>query len=382
MSSIPQRILIIRNDRIGDVVLTLPAMQTLRRALPASRITALVTDYTAPLLLDSGFVDELIIDRPRTNSQALARRLRSGRFEAALVINTSWRNCLAVWLAGIPIRVCWGVKPAGMLFGNRRLFIRRAHPPVHESRFCLSFVQRITKTPANLDRGVSLRIDPECRRHMSERIGKLVGETGPLFCVHPGNGGSAFNWPLKCYRELVLRLSAVGRVLVTGSPDERRLLSLISRDMATRRAYDVAALGDLTLRELVATISLSDTLTVSSTGPMHLAGMVGTPVVAIFSPHEAHQPLKWAPLGQGHSILTPALRPGEASKCGQSEGFARMKRIRVDDVFRATLDRLPSRSVPQPRGQVKCSCETGSGHGAPQEAGLSLMDCSADRMIG
>ena len=71
---------------------------------------------------------------------------------------------------------------------------------------------------------------------------------------------------------------------------------------------------------------------------MHIAGIVATPVVALFSPHPAHAPAKWAPLGTGHTLLVAPLEPGEDPRIPPECGEATMRRIGVDQVVEANLN--------------------------------------------
>ena len=75
-----------------------------------------------------------------------------------------------------------------------------------------------------------LEIDPPTRQRVAARIRQELGVGGPLFGVHPGYRNSAYNWPEHCYAELVCRLAKHGRVMITGSPEERpKLERIVSR---------------------------------------------------------------------------------------------------------------------------------------------------------
>ncbi len=71
---------------------------------------------------------------------------------------------------------------------------------------------------------------------------------------------------------------------------------------------------------------------------MHLAGVVGTPCVALFSPHPAHVPAKWAPLGEHHTLLVAPLAEGEDASVPREQGTELMNRISVEQVVRAALN--------------------------------------------
>lgn len=107
----------------------------------------------------------------------------------------------------------------------------------------------------------------------------------------------------------------------------------LSSELASR----VGFFTDFTLLELSAAISQQTALAVSSTGPMHLAGIVGTPVVALFSPHPAHAPAKWSPLGDRHTLLVAPMGAHEDVRVPPERGTKIMNRIRVPRVAEAML---------------------------------------------
>jgi ADP-heptose:LPS heptosyltransferase len=336
----PRRILVVRNDRLGDLVLSLPAIEAVRRRWPQAHLSAMVSGYAGPLLTGGDTVDELIVDDPRASASQLARRLAKSRFDAAVVLNHNTRSCLAVWLARVPERVCWANKPAGFLCGNRRVALRRSHPPVHESQFAMAFVERLGCPPTKLDPATlapRLHVDLMARARVAARIERELGTEGPLFGVHPFNGGSAYNWPLAHYWELIRRLAPLGRVMVTGQPSERPLLDLVRDKLPAALRARIGFFTDFTLAELVAALGQQTVLTVSSTGPMHVAAVLGTPVVALFSPHPAHVPAKWAPLGANHTLLVAPLEAGEDARVPSEHATAVMARIGVDEVLSANL---------------------------------------------
>jgi ADP-heptose:LPS heptosyltransferase len=215
--------------------------------------------------------------------------------------------------------------------------VRRSHPPIHEAEFALVFARKLG-APANLaELAPRLNIAPSTRRRIAERICRELGTAGPLFGVHPGNRNSAYNWPVAHYAELVCRLAPLARVMVTGSPQEQPILETIRRRLSEPVAGRVGFYSDLDLHELAAAIAEQTALVVSSTGPMHIAAAVGTPTVALFSPHPAHVPAKWAPLGNHHTLLIAPLEAGEDPKVPPERGEDLMSRIRVEQVLRAAL---------------------------------------------
>ena len=335
-----RRLLLVRNDRIGDLVMTLPTFEAARRALPKAHIAALVSPYAAPLLHRNAHLDEIVLDDPAEGGWALGRRLRAGRFDAAVVVNTNSRNCLAVWRARIPVRVCWAHKPAGLILATHRVRLHRSHPPVHEAEFALAFLRCLGLPAEMADLRPRLDVDPASRARAAERIRSELGVEGPLFGIAPTSGGSAYNWPLARYAELSSRLAGHGRVMVTGAARDRAALARMKSALPASVRSRVGIFTDLDLAELAGALAEADVVTASSTGPMHIAGAVGTPVVALFSPNPVHSPLKWAPFGERNVMLVPPTREDEGLDLPTSRGEAYMERISVEEVVEANLGLL------------------------------------------
>ena len=336
-SSQINRLLIIRNDRLGDLILTLPAINYARQAFPEATITALVSPRTAALLHGNSDVDSVLTDDGESTGWELGRRLKPYDFDAVAVIHSSTRNCLAVWRARIPLRVTWAHRPWSWLLGNRLIRLHRSHPPIHESDFAIAFVKRL-KNDTRIRPEVSpLSIPDETLRRMRTRLAADLGSQTPWIGVHPGSSNSAYNWPPSRYAELVRRLVDYGRVVLTGGPGEEALLASIYRSVPQRSQSHVACYHEFSLLELAAAISNLDVITVSNTGPMHLAGLVGTPVVALFSSHLFQSPKKWEPLGGRKTILQAPWPEEQAMRGPPHRAWEHMCQISVDDVVEANL---------------------------------------------
>ena len=140
MEDLPRKVLVVRNDKLGDFVLALPCFDVLRRALPAAELVALAPDYTRGVAELCPAIDRVIVDPgagvPAGRPRALARRWRDEGFDALLVLFSTARVALAGRLAGIPERVAPATKVFQLLH-NRRLFQRRSRSIKPEcSSFC------------------------------------------------------------------------------------------------------------------------------------------------------------------------------------------------------------------------------------------------------
>jgi len=237
-----------------------------------------------------------------------------------------------------------------MLLATHRVCVSRSHPPIHETRFAWEFVRALAPWAPEPRTVPRLAADAETARRIAHRVSARLGDAGPLFAVHPGNRHSAYNWPASHYGLLVRRLASHGRVVVTGTPTER---PLIERVLAAGDSPRAAPLWDMSLAELTALLRAVDVLTVSSTGPLHLAGVLGTPAVALFSAHPAQSPRKWRPLGGPCTILQARLAPGESPGVPPRRSESHMATIAIPDVLAANLRYL---SLPGRRCSTALVC--------------------------
>ena len=336
----PRRLLLIRNDRVGDLLVTIPAIEAIRQLWPTVKLTVLTSRVAAPLLQGYPAIDNVWVEKPPQSTWQLSRRLREGAFDTAIVAHTTWRNLLAVRLAGIPNRVGWGRKLPGKLFANYRLNISRSRPPVHEADFALRLVGMLQPTLPAAEYPIRLQIDDATRAQVRTRIEQQLGTSGPLFAINPSHFRGAYSWPSEQFAQLAAELTQVGRVLVTMGPMETEFAAkfgaLLPPDIRSR----VAIITDFDLRQLAAAFQLADVVTSANTGPMHLAGALQRPLVALFSAHPAQSPAKWHPLGSRNTLLQAPLLAGEAPEIPTERADEHMARITVAEVVAANLQWL------------------------------------------
>ena len=339
------RILVVRTDRIGDVLLSTPVLSVLREQHADCRIAMLVSPYAADAVEGHPALDEVIIDeqsgrhRGPTGFFRLVGDLRGRRFDAVLVLHPTARLALACRLAGIPVRIGTGYRAYGFLF-NRKVYEHRKDARKHEVEYNLAMARALFDGAG--EAAPQIHVSEAARRAVEERKRRWRVVPGdPLVLLHPGSGGSARNWPAECFAELAARLSRGGvRVVVTGSADER---DLVERVAGSLPESVIRVAGELDIRELAALLQTSTLCVTNSTGPLHVAAAVGTPAVALFCPIKPCSPTRWGPYGGDHDVLMPEVPP--CPRCIETACpyFDCMERISVDAVFAAVRGRLTAR---------------------------------------
>ena len=301
------RILVVRPDRIGDVVLSLPVLDALRHRWPGAYLAMMVRPYTRSVSDRNPCLDAVIEDDPDADHRgvmgllAQARRLRAHRFDTALTLMPTMRHAWMLFLAGIPRRIGVGRTIYQALTFTRSISRGGYTPLRHESDYCLDLARALDAR----EPGGRALIKVEDKEKLEARRILERKEGAPVIGIHPGNGRNAPNWSAERYGELAKRLQDRhdAKIVVTGSAEEGHLARSIVSVLA---GPALSLAGRLSLDELIAVIGEMDLLVSSSTGPMHLAGALGVPTVSIFCPLSARSPQRWRPLGgRGLNLLPP-----------------------------------------------------------------------------
>jgi len=295
----PQSILVCRTDRMGDVILALPAARALKLTYPDARVVFLCRQYTAPLVAMCPWLDGLItVDR---DGREVLEEIRRYGFDAAVCL---WHHPRVVRLlaqARIPLRVGSGTRIQSLRF-HRRLFEHRKFGLRNEVYYNLNIAMRlgIRGIPDPLWRW-EIPVDAATRVHaLLAELG--ISQDSKPVVLHPGSGESAREWQLTQFAGLTRHLRAQGQqVLLTGAAEEHGALEEVSR-----LAGGIPTLaGKLTIPELAALVKRSALVVANSTGPLHLANSLGTPVIGLYPLDRSMHPRRWGPLGQLDHVLTP-----------------------------------------------------------------------------
>ncbi len=300
-----RRILVIRPDRIGDVVLTTPLVRSLRQSFPESFIAMMVHPSNLPLLEGNPHINELLTDDPsganagRRGFWQQVGRLRRLSFDTGLMPFPRERHAWMMFLAGISIRIGVGHKLYQMLTLTKSVSRHKYIPLRHEADYMLDLGARIGASSRTTSPELFLaeKEKAEARGHLSS-LG--ISFRTPLLAVSPFSRSSSPNWRLATYLELIEHLLSKFEVIVNLGPHDAGQRSLFS---------NVEKKGAIVLQENlrthIAIVSQCAVLISASTGSMHIAGALGVPTVSLFCPLTACSPLLWGPLGNKAEVLLP-----------------------------------------------------------------------------
>jgi heptosyltransferase-2 len=338
----PRRILVVRTDRLGDVILTLPMVSAIRRAYPGARIAMLLRRYTGAIVEGHRDVDEILwYDGPQGPLPfgTMLLRLRRGKFDAAVAVHPRLRIAALLVLAGIALRIGSGYRFYSVLF-NRRVYEHRRDARRHELEYNMNLLRPLGIEPPDLhgEAEFGITVPPESRQRVEELLAQR-GVRPPFAVLHPGTGKSAREWPRTKIGELGARIARdMGMaVVVTGSEPERDLVREVAAGVGPS---SVPLAGVLSLKDLAALLQMATVWIGHSTGPLHLAVAVGTPVVALYPQLTAMSPRRWGPYGRRSRVHVPD-RPADCRECEHDQAgvCACMESITVDSVM-ASVDAM------------------------------------------
>ncbi len=298
------RILCVRLDNLGDVLMTTPAIRALKRrrsdgdaAEAPPHVTLLgsaagcevgrqIAEVDATLTYDAPWV---AAGRDRPLDTDIVARLAAHRFDAAVVFTCYSQSALPAamlcGLAGIPLRLAHSREnPYGLLTD----WVRDPEPEGgirHEVERQLALVAAVGASTE--DRRLSLKVAPAARLGVARLLAaRGVASDAPYIVMHPGATAPSRRWPAERFGEVAVSLSATtgSPVLVTGGPGERDLVAqvvAVASSMPGSRVVDLA--GVLSLDALIATIDGAALLVSNNSGPVHIAAARATPVVDLYA---------------------------------------------------------------------------------------------------
>jgi ADP-heptose:LPS heptosyltransferase len=329
----PDRILIIRPDGLGDLILSLPVAQSLKESFPESRIAYVVSHRASGILPSVDYVDDWIVDDDGSGSRlsllGLARRVRNDRYDTVIELKPSWRTALAGLLSGARNRIGTSRRFYSPLY-NRRVAVHRRGSGHHQTDLDLMLLR-----PLGIDVSGRLPILDVTDRGLRSAKMLLKLSNDSYIVIHPGSAGSAPNWPVENYRRLaeIILNETDYSVVVT---DRRN--SVAGFDGCLNIA------GKTDIETLAAVLKGARVFVSGSTGPLHLADAVGTRCISFFSSRQDIGPDRWGPRRNADGIIVPE-RP---CACGISERCRCLESIGPREAFNRIEERLREVNDPAP----------------------------------
>jgi lipopolysaccharide heptosyltransferase II len=306
----PRRILVRGTNWLGDAVMTTPALLRLREKFPEAQITLLTPEKLRELWTNHPAINETISFASGENVFAVAKKLRAGKFDLALVLPNSPRSALEVFLAGIPRRTGYArpwrnffltqavapradaVKMRKRSVGEIKKLIaenpesRIQNPEIpksaHQIFEYLNLAVALGANPEPL--ATQLFITPEEIESARKKFG-LDKISNPIFGLNPGaEYGPAKRWPVERFiataKEIQQKTNCIW--ILFGGKGDLAIANQIESEIQNSKLKTQNLCGKTSLRELMSLLKLCRVLLTNDTGPMHVAAALKIPIVAIF----------------------------------------------------------------------------------------------------
>ncbi len=316
------RVLISRTDRIGDLVLSTPVFEAVKRHLPDAAVMVMAHKGIIDVIGDNPFVDDVIPYDPSGKHKGLrgalqlAAELREKHIDVAVELFMSWYPSLALLLAGIRRRIGPGSRIYSPAVLTDVVKQNRRRSLYNEAAYNLMLLQPLGITDLDIQPHVYLSDNKDsCEKFLLHQGIKPFN----YFVVHPGMGGSAKNLSMEKYRELIKALIQRYRlpVVLTGSFVDHTTVNRLTAELyGDPQVKDMCCV--LSMNQLKMVLFFATAVIAPSTGPMHIAAALGRPTVALFSPIKAQSKTRWAPyLLKNVAVVEPAAACGEQESCNK-----------------------------------------------------------------
>jgi heptosyltransferase-2 len=354
---------------LGDAVMSTPALLRLREKFPDAHIALLAPEKLRELWTNHPAVNEIISFRVGEGLFSVAKKLRAGKFDLALVLPNSPRSAMEVWWAGIPQRLgC--ARPWRNFFLTKTIPTRPGHAQMHKRS--VGEIKQLVAADVNrrTDRAFTsaaaahqiheylhlvaalganpeplppqLFVTPEEIEAVKKKFG-LEKITGPILGLNPGaEYGPAKRWPVGRFiaaaKEIQQRTNCVW--LIFGGKGDVEICNRIAGAITPHasRLTPLNLAGKTSLRELMSLLKTCRVLLTNDTGPMHVAAALGTPVVVPFGSTSPELTGPGLPGDPRHRLLKSDV---PCSPCFLREcpiDFRCMNGISVERVVNAVLE--------------------------------------------
>ena len=354
-TSVPKRVLLLRLERIGDLLMVVDAVHRIRAHLPSAFIQLVVGSWNDDLAKLISGVDQIQV----LNVPWLAREDKSSSVQATIQMAWGWReqefdlainfesdirsNALLA-VSGAPRRV-------GYRTGGGEGFLTDAlnyKPTVHTADNARRLVQHIFSGERDNALATDHLLGP-LPDHVHQRADELLGPREShafLIGINVGGGRQIKQWPAERFADTASILSHEDKatIVLLGNEGDQSIGNAVVNNLSPS-VHPINLIGHTSLIELAGVLERLRLLVTGDTGPMHLAASIGTPVVSIFGPSD---PVRYAPLTSQRQIVHAELwcRPCNQIRCPPARCSAGtpdcLEKVSVPKVIKAIRDLLRS----------------------------------------
>ncbi|MCK4827650.1 lipopolysaccharide heptosyltransferase II [bacterium] len=337
-----KRILLIRTDRIGDVLLTTPAIEAVREKFPLAHIAVMVRPYAKEVVDGNPYIDEIIIydkygkHKSIMASYYFAKVLKKKNFDVAMIFHPTNRTHIITYLAAIPQRIGYDRNLPFLL--TDKIPHTKQFGKMHEIDYALGMLKPLNITDVKRKK-LYMPIKGQSENSVNSLFAaESIDANEKKVIFHPGASCASKIWPADRFATVADRLirNFNVKVIIVGGEDEKDITSAEAmKDYMSDKAVSFA--GKLSISELASCLKRAAVFISNDSGPVHIASAVGTPAVVIFGRSlPGLSPRRWGPTGRNDVVLHKDVGCGDtclAHNC--KKDFACLKAITVDEVYEA-----------------------------------------------
>lgn len=293
------KILVVRNDKLGDFITALPSLYILKKYLPQAHLAVLIAPLNESIALECDFIDEVIIDEGQ-ETKALARFLKPKNFDLSITLFSNTRVALAQFLARIPKRIAPATKIA-QIFYTKRIKQRRSEVKMAEFEYNMQLVKAaFPDIPLDYPQPL-LTFSQEVLDASYKTFKEETGVAQDVVAFHVGFGGSSdANWSVSEYIEIareIMPLKDIDIVFTFGPGDEHFLkeFNRLKNDFNFKVYESKGSVSEFA--QLIASFKL---FVSTSTGTYHIASAVGTQTMTFFADTLFASSKRWKSIGNAN----------------------------------------------------------------------------------
>ncbi len=329
-------ILVIKIDRIGDIVVSLPGLKALREAFPEARISILVKEGRDKLLNGIPWIDEVI---SYDGFIRAARYLKQFKFDLAidLLMEYTIKTALLAYVISRKYSVGFDIEGRGCFFNLKS---KPSPENKHMSQHILDLVIKISglspKTAMSKIFYLKIPILEENRRCIEPFLSENgVQKQDLLIGIHPGGNYPSQRWPIERFSRIINNIIEryQAKVVIMGDAKD---MAIIEKAMKlVKRKGVITAIG-LPLDKLATLISMTDLLICNNSGLLHMGCALDVPTISTMGPTDPHL---WRPMGEKNVVIRKNLSCSPCTR-GWCIRHDCMKLITTEEVTEAVQSQL------------------------------------------
>jgi len=323
-----RKIAVIRTDRIGDMILTLPLVAKIKEIYPSSEVTVVARRYVEPILYgNQNFTNYSFVDDFDNN---ISKIFSLFNFDVAFFPRPNYLEALAGYKSNIPLRIGSGYRMYSFFF-NHKVWEHRKSSDSHEVELNLNLLSSITneKYTVNLIKPV---INESSMIEVQILLKKYkISMDDKLVIIHPGSGGSSFEWSAENFGITANSIKKLtnNKILITGTQKEFEKCKKVENYCSD----SINLCAKLNLSELICLLSLSNLIVSNSTGVLHIAASLDIPVVGLYPNIKYLSQKRWGPYSKKSLTINP---PKSKNKKKSND----MSNIKIDEVVKSAMSFL------------------------------------------